>query len=149
MIRIEGDIVIGRPVEDVFDCVAAERNEPKYNIQMRRVEKLSEGPIGLGTRYRAEVANGGRLVSMVIEYTAFERPRRLASKTTMSSMDIGYTLTFEPVPEGTRMGWSGEIEPHGTLRLIAPLVAWMGRRQELRIWTGLKGLLEGKEGTVS
>ena len=145
MIHIEGDIVIDRPVEDVFDCVADECNEPRYNAQMRLAEKISDGPIGVGTQYRAEVVSGGRPVSMVIEFTAYERPRRLASKTTMSAMDIAYTLTFEPVPEGTRMRWLGAIEPHGMLKLMGPLVAWMGRRQELRIWTGLKTLLEGTE----
>ncbi len=148
MIRIKGDIVIDRPVEEVFDFVADERNEPRYNAQMRRAEKLSDGPIGVGTRYRAEVVSGGRPVSMVIEFTGYERPRRLASTTTMSSMDIAYTLTFEPVREGTRMRWSGEIEPHGMLKLMGTLIAWMGRRQELRIWTGLKGLLEGKGAPV-
>ena len=144
MIRIKGDIVIDRPLEDVFDYVADERNEPTYNAQMRLAEKISDGPIGVGTQYRAEVVSGGRPVSMVIEFTEYERPRRLASRTTMAAMDIAYTLTFEPVPEGTRMLWSGEIEPHGLLKLMGLLVAWMGRRQELRIWTGLKGLLEGK-----
>lgn len=143
MIRIKGDIVIDRPLEDVFDYVADERNEPTYNAQMRLAEKISDGPIGVGTQYRAEVVSGGRPVSMVIEFTEYERPRRLASRTTMAAMDIAYTLTFEPVPEGTRMLWSGEIEPHGLLKLMGLLVAWMGRRQELRIWTGLKGLLEG------
>ena len=145
MIRIKGDIVIGRPVEDVFDYVADQRNEPPYNAQMRLAEKISDGPIGVGTQYRAEVVSGSRPVSMVIEVTEYERPRRLASKTTMSSMDIAYILTFEPVREGTRMRWSGEIEPHGMLKLMGPLVAWLGRRQELRIWTGLKGVLEGTE----
>lgn len=148
MIHIKGDIVIDRAVEDVFDYVADERNEPMYNAQMRLAEKISDGPIGVGTQYRAEVVSGGRPVSMVIEFTEYERPRRLASMTTMSSMDIAYTLTFEPVREGTRMRWAGEIEPHGMLKLMGPLVAWMGRRQELRIWTGLKGLLEGKVASV-
>ena len=148
MIHIRGDIVIDRRVEDVFDYVADECNEPTYNAQMRLAEKISDGPIGVGTQYRAEVVSGGRPVSMVIEFTEYERPRRLASKTTMSAMDISYTLTFEPVREGTRMRWSGEIEPRGMLRLISPLVAWMGRRQELRIWTSLKGLLEGKEASA-
>ncbi len=145
MIHIKGDIVIGRPVEDVFDYVADECNEPSYNAQMRLAEKISNGPIGVGTQYRAEVVSGGRPVSMVIEFTEYERPGRLASRTTMSAMDIAYTLTFEPVRDGTRMGWSGEIEPHGVLKLMGLLVGWMGRRQELRIWTGLKDLLEGKE----
>jgi hypothetical protein len=31
MPRIMGDIVIDRPVEDVFHFVADERNEPTYN----------------------------------------------------------------------------------------------------------------------
>jgi uncharacterized protein YndB with AHSA1/START domain len=145
VIHIKGDIVIGRPVEDVFDYVADECNEPSYNAQMRLAEKISNGPIGVGTQYRAEVVSGGRPVSMVIEFTEYERPGRLASRTTMSAMDIAYTLTFEPVRDGTRMGWSGEIEPHGVLKLMGLLVGWMGRRQELRIWTGLKDLLEGKE----
>jgi uncharacterized protein YndB with AHSA1/START domain len=145
LVHIEGEIVIGRPVEGVFDFVADERNEPRYNAQMRRVEKISDGPIGLGTQYQAEVLSGRQVVPMVIEVTGYERPRRLASTTRMSSMDIRYTLTFEPVSEGTRMRWVGDVEPKGFLRLLTPMVGWMGRRQELRIWTSLKHLLEGPE----
>jgi uncharacterized protein YndB with AHSA1/START domain len=143
MVRIEGDIVIHRPVEEVFDFVADERNEPRYNPRMRRAGKISEGAIGVGTRFQAEVVSAGRPIEMVIEYTGYERPRRLASTTHMAAMDIQYTLTFEPVPAGTRTRWSGDLEPHGILKVITPLVARMGRRQERRIWTGLKGLLEG------
>ena len=78
MIHIKGGILIDRPVENVFDYVADECNEPSYNAQMRLVEKISDGPIGVGTQYRADVVSGSRPVSMVIEYTAYERPRRLA-----------------------------------------------------------------------
>ena len=38
MVHIKGQIVIDRPVEEVFDFVADERNEPRYNPRMRRVE---------------------------------------------------------------------------------------------------------------
>jgi hypothetical protein len=86
----------------------------------------------------------GRTIKMDIEFTGYERPRRLASSTHMSSMDTQGALTFEPVAEGTRMQRSWELEPRGILKLMGPLVAWMGRRQELRIWTSLKGLLEGQ-----
>lgn len=84
----------------------------------------------------------GRAVPMVIEVTGYDRPRRLASTTHMSSMDLQGALTFDPVPEGTRMGWSWDVEPQGVLKVMRPLVALMGRRQEQRIWRGLKRLLE-------
>jgi hypothetical protein len=144
MVRIEGEIVIDRPVEEVFDVVADERNEPRFNPRMRLVEQISDGPIRVGTRFRAETVSVGRPVEMVIEYTGYERPRRLASMTHMSSMDIHYTLTFEPVPEGTRMRWSGDVEPRGILKVMSPVVARMGRRQEQAIWSALKHLLEGQ-----
>jgi len=109
---------------------------------MSSVEQLTPGPIGLGTRFRAVVTSRGRPVEMVIEYTAYERPRRLSSWTRMAAMDIRGTLTFDPVPEGTRMRWHWELAPHGFLRLLTPLVARMGRRQEEAIWAGLKRVLE-------
>ncbi len=111
---------------------------------MRRAEQLSDGPIGVGTRFRAEIASMGRTLEMTIEFTGYERPRRLASSTHMSSMDTRGALTFDPVPEGTRMRWSWDVEPRGMFRAMGPLVARMGRRQEQRIWAGLKHLLEGQ-----
>ena len=56
MIRIEGEIVINRSPEEVFDFIADECNEPLYNPRMRHAEQVSDGPIGVGTRFRAESA---------------------------------------------------------------------------------------------
>jgi len=39
MAHIEGEIVIKRPVDEVFDFVADERNEPRYNPRMLRAER--------------------------------------------------------------------------------------------------------------
>jgi len=122
VVRIEGETIINRPVDEVFDFVADERNEPRYNPRMRRVEQITPGPIGVGTRFRAETANMGRTVEMVIEFTGYDRPRRLASTTHMSSMDLSGSLTFEPMPDGTRMRWSWDPEPGGILKMMRPLV---------------------------
>jgi len=46
MARISGEVLIRRPVEDVFDFVADERNEPRFNPLMTHVEKLSDGRPG-------------------------------------------------------------------------------------------------------
>jgi hypothetical protein len=40
---VKGDIVINRPIDEVFDFVADERNEPKYNPQMTLAEMVTQG----------------------------------------------------------------------------------------------------------
>jgi len=142
MARIRGEILINRPVEMVFDYVADQRNEPIYNPKMLRSEKITDGPIGVGTRFRATARSGWRAVEMLIEITEYDRPRRLGSRTTMASVDVNGGSTFEPVDGATRMSWSWEVSPKGPLRLLSPLVARLGRRQEQTIWTGLKAQLE-------
>jgi hypothetical protein len=39
IVKILGSTVIARPVENIFDFVADERNEPKYNPRMVQAEK--------------------------------------------------------------------------------------------------------------
>ena len=142
MARIEGEIVIGRPIDAVFDYVADQSNEPQYNPQMVRAEKITPGPVGRGTRFRSAVASMGRTAEMLIECTAYDRPKLLATTTTMAQADISYTLTFEPTPAGTRMRWSGQVQPKGAVRLLGPVITRVGIRQEERIWASLKKHLE-------
>jgi len=99
--RIEGEIVIGRPVDVVFDYVADRSNEPQYNPQMVRAEKITPGPVGKGTRFRSAVASRGRAAGMLIECTGYDRPKLFLTTTTMAQADISYTLRFEPAPAGT------------------------------------------------
>ena len=142
MARIEGEINIHRPVEEVFAFVADERNEPRYNPRMVSAELTSGEPIGLGSRFRSELKTGRRTMPMLIEFTGFERPRRLASATHSSMMDTVGALTFEPTSDGTRMRWSWDVQPRGMLRVVPAIVGMIGRRQEQSIWGNLKRLLE-------
>jgi len=79
---------------------------------------------------------------MLIEYTGYDRPRLFTTTTTMAQADISYTLRFEPAATGTRMRWSGRVQPKGAIRLVGPLITWLGKRQEQRIWASLKRRLE-------
>jgi hypothetical protein len=42
--EIDSEIVIERPVEEVFDLVVDERHEPRLNPRMIHAELISEGP---------------------------------------------------------------------------------------------------------
>jgi uncharacterized protein YndB with AHSA1/START domain len=139
---VEGEITIARPVEMVFDYVADQTHEPQYNPRMVRAEKIGDGSLGVGARFSSAVRTAGCTVDMVIEVLSYDRPRLVASRTTMKQADIYYILRFDPVPAGTRMRWSGEVRLTGALRLMAPVAGWLGGRQEQRIWRNMKQRLE-------
>jgi Polyketide cyclase / dehydrase and lipid transport len=117
MAKIEGEILIGRPVEEVFDFVADQQRAAVQPPDVR-AEKITPGPVGTGTKFRSAVASMGRTAEMLIECTSYGRPRRLASITTMQQADISYTLTFEPAGTSTRMRWSGQVHPKRAFRLL-------------------------------
>lgn len=142
MVRIEGSITIRRPVEEVFDFVADERNEPSYNPQMTHVDKVTDGPIGKGTIWRATVVSGRRPMPMELEVTDYTRPSRLGTVARMTTADITGSLTFSPEGMDTRMSWTWDLRPKGLLKLASPLFVAIGRRQEKAIWGSLKQRLE-------
>ena len=149
MPRIHGEVLIARPLEEVFDFVLDERNEPKYNPEMKSVEKLTGGPIAAGTRFRAEMAGKGRPIELEIELTDVERPARLTSVTRLPMMEIHGVVTFAPAPAGTFLRWDWDLRPRGMMRLFSPLMARMGRRQESRNWERLRKYLESAPGLAS
>ena len=108
----------------------------------RLAEKLTDGPVGAGTRYRATVVSMGRQVDMLIETTTALRPATLSSVTTMSSARITGTLTFAPEDDATRMAWDWDVTPTGVARILSPVITGIGRRQEAAIWGRLKAVLE-------
>lgn len=80
MARITGEITIDRPVATVFDFVADERNEPKYNPEMVRSELVAGEPIGVGTRFAAVHTGRRGPFGMTIDLTEYHRPRRLGRR---------------------------------------------------------------------
>ena len=144
MPRITGDIVIERPVAEVFDFVADARNEPAYNRQMLTARMLTPGPVGVGSRFAAVHLGRRRPMELQTQLTEFQRPRRLASTTTMARGHISGVLTFEPVGSATRMHWDWNLPLTRPARVASPLVKAIGSRQERACWQGLKDHLESR-----
>jgi polyketide cyclase/dehydrase/lipid transport protein len=140
MARIAGEILIGRPVDVVFDYVADSRNEPSFNPAMAGVELLTPLPIGAGTRFRARMGRAG--TQMLVELTDFGRPHRRGSRTTSSMMQTSGALTFAADGAGTLMSWDWQVHPKGWMRMLGPLFGSLGGRMERRIWTSMKRYLE-------
>lgn len=146
MIHIAGEVTIDAPVEEVFDTVADERNEPRYNPRMVRAEKVSQGPVGAGTRFVAEPKRGGSRGAMTLEIVEYDRPHRLHNVVTSSYLRVDGTLTFDEVAGGTRLSWDWDTTLTGPTRLLSPVLALLGPGWERRNWVGLKRYLESGRG---
>lgn len=140
---VKGEIVIERPIEEVFDFVADEQNEPKYNPEMTVAEKVTDGPVGVGTKFHSVMSGRGGPAEMTIEFIDFDRPHRIVETTRVSNvMVINGELRFEPVVGGTKMTWLWDLHPRGIYKLLGPMIRRTGERQEVAVWTGLKHVLE-------
>jgi len=100
MTRIRGSLDIACPVEEVFDTVADQRNEPRYNARMIASTKLTDGPIGVGTRFEATVLSRGKPLPVTIEYTDFERPHLIASRSVMAGAVAAGHIHCDPIAGG-------------------------------------------------
>ena len=142
MTRIDGEITIAAPVEQVFDLVADERNEPRYNPRIVRAEKTSAGPVGEGSRFVVRPKGTGTRGEMRMEVTDFDRPHRVGSSIRSSAMDVDGAVTFTPVDGGTLLHWSWDMRLRGPMRLMSPVLHVVGPAWERRNWVGLKQFVE-------
>ena len=147
MIEIRGEIVIARPIEEVFELLADARNEPLYNPRILKAEKVSAGPIGLGTRFEQTARSIGRTGQMIMEITEYLPPHRLSVISRSSVMRVQGTETFESVVGGTRARYFWDMHPTGLAVLLTPVFAVFGRRLERGVWESMKKFLEQRRAT--
>ena len=120
--RFGATVEIDRPVEEVFDFLAAGVNDPKVSKRVLEIKQTTEGPPGVGTVFESTVKDAGMKSHREIKLTEFERPTRLRwteiSKNSVTSSDGGYDL--EPAGDGkTKLTFFNELEGHGFGKLIA------------------------------
>jgi uncharacterized protein YndB with AHSA1/START domain len=120
---VEAEVDISRPQEEVFDYCSDHSHEPEWNPMMKRIEQLTDGPIGVGTRYMAEFVKGP---PMVMECTRYERPVTWSLTGDSPALRATGGWRVLPAADGSHLVVRVEMEPHGLLRLAAPLL----RRRE-------------------
>jgi hypothetical protein len=138
MTLIRNTTLINRPIEEVFDFAVDSRNELEWNPKVRAMTKLTDGPIGLGTRMAAKWTMSGHLELVCTEY---ERPYRWAW---VNGGPIAVTLsvTLSEEAGGTRLRAAFDARAHGLARLFFPVFIRLMRKDEARNMDYLKACLE-------
>jgi hypothetical protein len=135
---IKNSVLIHCSPEEAFDYLSDLRTELEWNPDCESMEKLTDGPVGVGTRYRAKWRPGPYAE---VEILGYDRPHSWKMRS-RASLEVDFSARLEPVAEGSMLYVDFEPIPHGWFKLIFPVLFLVMRRQEranmIRIRTALE-----------
>lgn len=142
---VEQSILIDRPVDEVWDYIAA-HNEWRRPAVLA-VRKLTDGPDGVGARYENILKMPLGTSTVVNEVTVFDPPNQMSWRQPEIRGPIGVVEGhnfLEPAGDGTRFTIKITYETPGLWRVFRPLAR---RRIEKSVFpTGLKQLRDALGG---
>ena len=144
MVTTEESIMINRPVEEVFAYVCELQNGPKWQPALVEVRRISEGPLGIGTKYTGVRKFMGLKVESFIEYTIYEQDKRFSMKSVSGNSPFEQSFLFESKDEGTQLTTRLDLETSGLMGLARPMIA-SGLKKEMDAnFNNLKNVLESQ-----
>jgi hypothetical protein len=127
---VETSVVINRPLEACFAYLTDLGKDVEWRREWIEAEKTTDGPHGVGARYRLTGALLGRRIATVYETIAYE-PNRLAAWQAVSGpLPLAFSRAFEGVEGGTRV----HDEIRGGPR--SPQAGWPARRRHRQAAAG-------------
>lgn len=144
MIELEIATHIDVPIETVFAYSTNNENDPTWMDEVRKVEKTSEGPIGVGATFINYVDFMGRTFDDTHEVIEYEPNKKMTIVQRTGPVPFKATYLYQPVNEGTQFTMQIEAETKGFFKVAAPLVHRQLRSQFEKNIGNLKTLLEKK-----
>jgi len=123
VIKVEKSVVIKKPVGEVFAFVNKNENSTKWQSGVVSVQ-MEEGPDNVvGSRYIEVRKFMGQEMKTTMEITAFTQNVKWGAKVVKGPVPYEVTMTYESVPEGTKITTHVEGEPTGFFKLAEGMVA--------------------------
>ncbi len=138
MTVIENSVQINRSLEVVFDYLVDLRNELQWNPGVQSMEKVTDGPIELGTKFLAKWKQS-QLIE--VECIWFERPHRWAYSNG-GPLTVVIEITLTPQGSGTLLASRFDVRPSGLMRLFFPILLQQLKRAEKQNMAHIKNALE-------
>jgi len=139
-------VTIHRPAHDVFQFIADLENVPKWNYAIVETRKTSDGPVGIGTRYR-QVRTLPTRSEETLQVTELEPDRRFAVHGDLGPLVGTLTYEFEYVNGRTRLTNRADLEGRGLMKFAAPIATGRVREAVAANLRALKRLLEQGDAT--
>ncbi|MBV9684776.1 MAG: SRPBCC family protein [Solirubrobacterales bacterium] len=147
-VRIEQTFRVGSSPEAVFDYMTNPENLRDWQTTKTRVQVLSEGPPRAGYRVREWTKVPGRKeFEQVVEFTQFERPRRLHTHIVEGPQPIDGTWALTPMDGATQVHFLAQGALRGVVRFLSPVVRFIVDRQFRTYHENLRRNVESNSGS--
>ncbi len=121
MPRLHETLTTALAPDDAFAFVADFANARRWDPGVEASERIDDGPVGVGARYRLGVLMRGRVAPMEYRIVTFEPSRRVVLAGVGSGVEAIDDIRFAPTPDGgTRIEYIADIRLQGLLRLATP-----------------------------
>jgi hypothetical protein len=142
VITASADTVIQRPIGEVFAFLTDASNHPRWDSTSVEMVPLEAGPWRKGLEFQ-EVRRIGPRPSAVRSRIAQFEPGGSMDIESLTGPSFRGRWRLSAVEEGTRLRWTGELEPTGLARILAPVIERQFRRTTTANFARLKAVLEG------
>ena len=142
MVDTSASIPIARSVEDVFAYVTDVTNDPAWHTDILEAQKVTEGPVGVGTKWHARFKPSMGISEGDMEVVTFEPNRIQVMRGEIGPMHPTLTYLLEPSEGGTKFTRHVQIRVSGMMKVMQPMMAMMVPKQNKGFLANLKRVLE-------
>ena len=145
MVNVQTEILIRRPRPEVADYAGNPDNAPRWYENIHSAQRLTAGPIDVGSKVAFTAKFLGRDLSYTYEFVEYVPDEKLVMRTAQGPFPMQTTYTWEEVSGGTRMTLGNTGKPSGFSQLAGLFMAPMIRRATRKDLQKLKSILEAGE----
>jgi uncharacterized protein YndB with AHSA1/START domain len=145
MVNVQTEILIRRPSSEVAEYTANPDNAPRWYGNIHSAQRLTAGPIDIGSRVAFTARFLGRDLSYTYEVVEYVPGEKLVMRTAQGPFPMQTTYTWAEVSGGTRMTLGNTGKPSGFSKLAGLFMAPMVRRETRKDLQKLKSILEAGE----
>ena len=147
MVNVQTEILIRRPSSEVAEYAANPDNAPRWYENIHSSQRLTAGPIDVGSKVAFTARFLGRDLSYTYEFVEYAPGEKLVMRTAQGPFPMQTTYTWAEVSGGTRMTLGNTGKPSGFSKVAGLLMAPMIRRATRKDLQKLKSILEAGEAT--
>jgi carbon monoxide dehydrogenase subunit G len=135
---------IARSPQEVFAVLSNPTNATEFLDNITESTQLTDGPIGVGTRFRETRVVGGKKATADLLVSAYEPDTHIGISTEAEGITVEYHYRLEPESGGTRLTWICELEANGLRKMMLPMVAAIMKKEDGSHLQKLKSYLEAR-----